>query len=76
MPNQPPSRTSPLRRDQIETYLRDGILVVDNLLKPQELAEAQRGLAKTLLDDYGVDVHDLEATGIGLVDASSTNGAG
>mmetsp|Transcript_19502 Transcript_19502/g.40823 ORF Transcript_19502/g.40823 Transcript_19502/m.40823 type:complete len:444 (-) Transcript_19502:132-1463(-) len=76
IPKQGNERSPPLTTDQIETYLRDGILVVDNLLKPEEVAEAQRGLAKTLLEEYGVDVHDLETTGIGLVDASSTNGAG
>ena len=66
----------PLTPDQINTYLRDGILVVDNLLSSQELYDAQCGLVSTLKEMYGVDVNDLENTGHRLVDASSTNGAG
>jgi hypothetical protein len=65
-----------LTPEQIHTYLRDGILVVNNLLSATEIIEAQIGLASTLKQEYGVDVHDLEATGHKLVDASSTNGAG
>mmetsp|Transcript_41186 Transcript_41186/g.74242 ORF Transcript_41186/g.74242 Transcript_41186/m.74242 type:complete len:358 (-) Transcript_41186:1125-2198(-) len=70
------TETSPLTPQQIDTYLRDGILVVDNLLSREEIIEAHQGLAQTLKDDYGVDVHDLEGTGHGLIEASSTNGAG
>ncbi len=66
----------PLTPQQIHTYLRDGILVVDNILSSEEIIEAQYGLASTLKEDYGVDVHDLESTGHNLVKASSTNGAG
>ena len=66
----------PLTSDQINTYLRGGILVVDNLLSSQELHDAQCGLVSTLKEMYGVDVNDLENTGHRLVDASSTNGAG
>jgi hypothetical protein len=65
-----------LSPQQIHTYLRDGILVVDNILSSEEIIEAQYGLASTLKQDYGVDVHDLENTGHNLVNASSTNGAG
>jgi hypothetical protein len=73
----PPPPTLPLLTpQQIHTYLRDGILVVDNLLSATEIIEAQIGLASTLNQDYGVDVHDLEATGHKLVNVSSTNGAG
>ena len=66
----------PLPTEQISTYLKDGILVVDNLLSPQEVNDAQLGLISTLKDEYGVDVHDLESTGYRLMDASSTFGAG
>ena len=66
----------PLSSEQIATYLKDGILVVDNLLSPQELYDAQLGLVSTLKDEYDVDVHDLEGTGYRLMDASSTFGAG
>ncbi|KAL7524782.1 hypothetical protein ACHAXR_000713, partial [Thalassiosira sp. AJA248-18] len=68
--------TEPLTSNQINTYLRDGVLVVDNLLSPEELLEAHEGLAQTLMETYGVNVHDLEGTGHKLVEASSTNGAG
>ena len=67
----------PLSAEQIATYLKDGILVVDNLLTPQEVHDAQHGLVvSTLQDEYGVNVHDLEGTGYRLMDASSTFGAG
>jgi hypothetical protein len=64
-----------LTPSQIETYLRDGILVVP-LLSSSELLEAQRGLVDTLWEEYGVDVRDLEGTGRGLMNGSSTNGSG
>lgn len=64
-----------LSDNQIQTYLHDGILVVP-LLSPAELLEAQIGLIETLSYKYGVDVNNLEGTGKGLIDASSTNGAG
>jgi len=66
----------PLTPSQIESYLRDGILVVDDLLAPDEIDEANVGLSQTLKEEYGVDVNDLEGTGCGLRKASSTNGAG
>ena len=66
----------PLSSEQISTYLHDGILVVNNILSPHEVIDAQLGLATTLIDDYGVDVNDLEQTGWRLINASSTNGAG
>ena len=68
--------TDPLTQEQIDAYLRDGILVVPNLLSTREVIDAHVGLARTLKEEYGVDVHDLERTGRGLVEASSTNGAG
>lgn len=65
-----------LSPEQISTYLRDGILVVDNLLSSSEIVEAQTSLAKTLLNDLNVDISNLEETGHNLTKASSTNGAG
>ena len=67
---------SPLTPQQVDVYLRNGILVVDHLLSHEEVVEARLGLASTLLDEFGVDVCDLEGTGRNLADASSTNGAG
>ena len=67
---------APLTPQKIASYLREGILVVDNLLSPEELSSAHHGLVQTLRGDYGVDVHHLEETGHGLMGASSTNGAG
>jgi hypothetical protein len=69
-------RTQPLTPDQINTYHRDGILVVHDLLSHSELIEARSGLANTLLNEYGVDVCNLSTTGHNLINASSTNGAG
>ena len=65
-----------LSLEQISTYLHDGILVVDNLLSPSEIIEAQTSLAQTLLNDNNVDISNLEETGHNLTNASSTNGAG
>ena len=66
----------PLTPEQIGTFLRDGILVVDDLLGPERIIEAHRGLARTLKEECDVDVHDLEGTGCNLARVSSTNGAG
>ena len=62
--------------EQVFTYLNDGVLVVDNLLSPYEVSDAQTSLAQTLLDDLNVDVSNLDETGHNLTKASSTNGAG
>ena len=68
-------KDNPLSPEQIQTYLRDGIVVVP-LLSSDELREAQHGLVETLSNEFGVDVRDLERTGSGLMAATSTNGAG
>ncbi|KAL7579836.1 hypothetical protein ACA910_004849 [Epithemia clementina (nom. ined.)] len=60
---------------QVETYLRDGVLVVDNLLSQEELEVAWEGLHETL-SAHGVELHDLVNTGHNLCALSSTNGAG
>ena len=65
-----------LTPDQINTFHRDGILVVHDLLSHTELIEARSGMTNTLQNEYGVDVRNLSTTGHNLLAASSTNGAG
>ena len=72
----PASGAGPLTPDQVDSYLTEGVLVVDGLLTEDELKTARAGLADTLRDGFGVDVDDLERTAGGIVNASSTNGAG
>ena len=64
-----------LSTDQIEQYLRDGVLVVDNFLSPAELQTAKEGLTATLRR-HGVDPDNLEGTGRNLAKLSSTSGSG
>lgn len=64
-----------LSEDQIEVFLRDGVLVVDGILDDHDLDQAKCGLAQTLAE-YGVNVDDLECTGHALKNLSSTNGSG
>jgi hypothetical protein len=66
---------SVLSVEQIQEYLDFGILVVPNILTPQEVSNALQGLSETLLQ-YGIDANDLEATGHNLASLSSTNGSG
>ena len=65
MPSSPSSRDLPppplLTHEQIETYMRDGVLVVPNMLRPPEVEEAKRGLHGTLRH-RGVDPTDLTNT--------------
>jgi hypothetical protein len=60
---------------QIEKYLRDGVLVVDDIMCAEELKVARDGLHETLLH-HGVDTNDLENTAHHLQKLSSTNGSG
>lgn len=64
-----------LTTDQIETFLRDGLLVVPGLLSATDLAQALAGLAATL-QKHGVHVDDLQSTAGGLAALSSTAGSG
>ena len=64
-----------LSSDQVETFQRDGVLVVDNFLSSGDIQEAFMGIEHAL-GEYGVDVHDLENTGHMLRQLSSTNGSG
>ena len=70
-----PPPPPPLTHEQIETYMRDGVLVVPNMLRPPEVEEAKRGLHGTLRH-RGVDPTDLTNTGRELTGLSSTNGSG
>jgi hypothetical protein len=60
---------------QIQTFSKDGVLVVENLLSLDELNAAIAGLSETLLE-HSVDPADLEQTGHVLTSLSSTNGSG
>lgn len=64
-----------LTQEQIETFQNDGIIVIPNILTPQQIQTSLEKLQKTLLQ-YGVDTNDLQATGHNLVQLSSTNGSG
>jgi Protein of unknown function (DUF1479) len=64
-----------LSSSQREAFLKDGVLVVDNILTEAELENAQLGLHDTLLR-YGIDTNNLEETGHALQQLSSTNGSG
>jgi len=64
-----------LTEDQIEHFLQNGLLVVENVLNPFQLNEARVGLARTLLK-YGVDINNLSNSASKIIDLSSTNGAG
>jgi len=65
----------PLTKEQINEFLTNGILVVDNVLTESELLDAQQGLNATL-KKYGIDCNDLGTTGHNLKFLSSTSGSG
>lgn len=69
--------TEPLLLDQLQldTFLQDGVLVVDDILSKEELERARNGLEDTLRSQ-GVDPDHLEGTGRNLASLSSTNGSG
>jgi len=62
--------------DQIQTFLKDGVLVVDNILSADQIQSALQGLNESLFTRAGVDTANLDETGHGLVNLSSTNGSG
>ena len=64
-----------LSEEQIQEFVEQGVLVVDNLLQADELREAQDGLTKTLAS-FGIDSNDLASTGHALQHLNSTNGSG
>jgi len=64
-----------LSKEQIQTFIEDGVLVVDNFLSEEQLKAAKEGLSQTLAQ-HGVETDDLPATGQALTNLSSTNGSG
>lgn len=78
-PAPPLENPSPLALtpEQVQAFVQNGVLVVDNILTQEQVAAARRGLfQQTLWSDWGVDVENLESTGGGLRQASSTQGSG
>lgn len=67
--------SNPVTIEHIECYLRDGFVVIPNVLSPEEVQSARDGLHRMLLD-HGVDAKDLEHTGKALEKMSSTYGSG
>ena len=65
----------PLADEQIKSFLRDGYLVIDDVLNTEEIQEAFEGLHMTL-KRHGVDAENLIETAHNLKDLSSTNGSG
>lgn len=64
-----------LTNEQIQEFVEQGVLVVDDILTTDEVNDALVGLSETL-SRYGVDTHDLEGTGYALSRLSSTHGSG
>ena len=66
-----------LESSQIETYLNDGVLVVDNVLSEEELEQANDGLIRSLRG-RGVESFDVddEESALAFQKLSSTNGSG
>lgn len=68
--------TTILTPSQIETYLQNGVLVVDNIFTKDDIEAAIHGLHHTLSHEYNIDVNNLLETGHNLTFLSSTNGSG
>lgn len=64
-----------LSKEQIETYVEDGVLVAQNIISADELKKYQDGLHRTL-KEHGVDPENLKDTAQNLLKLSSTNGSG
>uniref|UniRef100_A0A7S2YCN4 Phytanoyl-CoA dioxygenase n=1 Tax=Entomoneis paludosa TaxID=265537 RepID=A0A7S2YCN4_9STRA len=67
--------TTTLTAEQIDTFCRDGVLVVNGLLSHTQLQSARAGLSSTLAR-YGIDDENLPETGKEISKLSSTNGSG
>lgn len=65
-----------LTESQVETFLKDGVLVADNIFTNEEIEEAIQGLHQTFWRDYRINVNDLKKSGHRLTYLSSTHGAG
>lgn len=64
-----------LTDEQVQTFLTDGVLVVDNVLDSHALAAARLGLNDTLRL-HGIHIPEDPLTAQQLVNLSSTNGSG
>lgn len=64
-----------LSDQQLQAFLEDGVLVVENVLDSHELEAARLGLNETL-KRYGIDFNEDPQTAKHLVNLSSTNGSG
>ena len=60
----------PLHPDQLENFLKYGVLVVENVFTREEVEAALEGMNTTLLK-YGVNSNDLMGTGQHLKQLSS-----
>ena len=65
-----------LNEEQIQAFLKDGVLVVDNILNPEQIQKALQGLSETLARNANVDTTNLSTTGHAIQMLSSTNGSG
>ncbi len=72
-----PSSKSVLDPSQIEAYLQDGVLVVENVLSRDELEQARNGLMESLRK-RGVESFDAndDESAMAFQKLSSTNGSG
>ena len=64
-----------LTDEQVQEFVENGVLVVDNILTKSEVNVAVDGLSQTLAR-HGVDTGNLGGTGHALRHLSSTNGSG
>jgi hypothetical protein len=64
-----------LSKEQIDSFLADGVLVVPNVLSSDELERARNGLQETL-HEHGVRFDDDPRTAKNLLNLSSVHGAG
>jgi hypothetical protein len=67
--------TAELNERLVETFQRDGVVVIPNIISSEEVAIARTGLHSMLLQ-YGCDVNDLTNTAQALDKLSSTHGSG
>ena len=74
--SRPLPSVGPLSQEQIDTYIRDGVLVVDGIFDEETIRQAKCGLKETLWELAEVDTDNLESTGYNLTKLSTTNGSG